>query len=131
MPKEEKYPWEEEDEETEECEEYEEPSFGDPESNPLLLMHCKPVYNFQSIEFDIEINPNNPDDIDRMFGIYSAILTRLQGISVDQPKPIYMAPKEPLASEKQKEIMDRYNIPYTNKTTQKQATKLISDSMKG
>lgn len=115
----------------EEIEDEEVPTFGDVEDSTLIICHCKPVYNFQSIEFDMEINPNDPEQIDAMFGFYSTMIKKLQDISVDQPKPVYVAPKEPLATDRQKEIMDRFHIPYSDKTTMKQAQKLITESMKG
>lgn len=121
------YPFDDIPEEDEE----EMPTFGEVEDSELILCHCKPVFNFQSVEFDMEINPNDPEQIDKMFGLYACMVKKLQEVAVDQPKAVYIPPKEPMATPKQKEIMDRYHIPYNEKTTMKQAQKLITESLKG
>lgn len=104
--------------------------FEDVIDDKNIIFHCKPVYNFQSIEFDIEINPDDPEQMDKMFGLYAAIIKKLQEVAVDQPNQKPVAPKEPLASDKQKQIMDMYGIKYDKNTcTIKQAQELINKSI--
>ena len=111
----------------EEQQEAEEIDYDEEVEDNSILMHCKPVYNFQSIEFDLSVNVNDPEDLERMAGIYSAVLGKLQQIAPLQPNN--NVPQEPLASEKQKQVMDRFGIKYTATTTAKQAQKLINDNM--
>lgn len=97
-----------------------------------ILMHCKPVYNFQSIEFDMAVNVNNPEELEEMKGIYSSVLRILQEVAVDQPaqvKPKPLPSPEETPTEKMKETMDRYGIKYDKYTTRKQAQALIQKSM--
>ena len=70
-----------------------------------MLVKCKPVYNFQSVEFEMEIN--TPDDTRKMFIIYKDILDGLQKIAVDQPAPTKapVKPKEEMATPKQVECL--------------------------
>lgn len=97
-----------------------------------ILMHCKPVYNFQSIEFDMAVNVNNPEELEEMKGIYSSVLRILQEVAVDQPaqvKPKPLPSPEETPTEKMKETMDRFGIKYDKYTTRKQAQALIQKSM--
>ena len=97
-----------------------------------IIMHCKPVYNFQSIEFDMTVDVNNPEDMESMKGVYSAILRILQDVAVDQPaqvKPKPLPSPEETPTEKMKETMDRFGIKYDKYTTRKQAQVLIQKSM--
>ena len=91
-----------------------------------MLMKCKPTYQFQSIEFDYTVN--NDEDIDKMFAKYTRVLKGLMEIAPIQEKQVV---KEPLATDKQKDIMDRFGIKYTATTTAKEAQKLIQKSMNG
>ena len=98
-----------------------------------LLMHCKPVYNFQSIEFDIVVNPNDPESMENMKGVYSQVLNCLMQVSVEQPnqpgaKRIPAPENRP--SESQIAIMDRFGIKYDQYTTKKEAQELIEKSCK-
>ena len=74
-----------------------------------MVIKCKPVYNFQSVEFEFEI----PDDIkdikvidkfyDSMFKMYEECLHRLKEIAIEQPalaKPIPVK-QEPKATPNQ------------------------------
>lgn len=97
-----------------------------------ILMHCKPVYNFQSIEFDMAVNVNNPEELEEMKGIYSSVLRILQEVAVDQPaqvKPKPLPSPEEQPTEKMKETMDRFGIKYDKYTTRKQAQAMIQKSM--
>ena len=99
-----------------------------------LLMHCKTVFNFQSIEFDIVVNPNDPESMEYMKGVYSQVLNCLMAVAVEQPNQPG-AKKEPAPedqpTEKMKDIMDKYGIKYDKYTTKKQAQALIEKSLKG
>ena len=99
-----------------------------------LLMHCKPVFNFQSIEFDIVVNPNDPESMEYMKGVYSQVLNCLMAVAVNQPNQPG-AKKEPeledQPTKKMKDIMDKFGINYDKYTTKKQAQALIEKSLKG
>lgn len=108
--------------------EEEEPSFSgtieDVNPNSTIVISGKPVYNFQSAEFQIEISPNNPDHLALFESIYNSLLQILIRCNVDQPTNSNK-PKEPLATDKQKDLMDKCNIKYSANTTVKEAQKLI------
>lgn len=91
---------------------------------------CKPTYQFQSVEFDYFIDDSidvKDKDIDKMLVVYEKVLKGLMRIApVQDTKQL---PKEPLATEKQKEIMNAYGIKYTATTTQKEAYEKIKKSM--
>ena len=108
--------------------EEEEPTFSgtieDVNPNSTIVVSGKPVYNFQSAEFQIEISPNNPDHLALFESIYNSLLQILIRCNVDQPTNSNR-PKEPLATDKQKDLMDKCNIKYSANTTIKEAQKLI------
>ena len=108
--------------------EEEEPSFSgtieDVNPNSTIVISGKPVYNFQSAEFQIEISPNNPDHLALFESIYNSLLQILIRCNVDQ-RTNSNKPKEPLATDKQKDLMDKCNIKYSANTTVKEAQKLI------
>lgn len=97
------------------------------------IIHCKPVYNYQSVEFDWQIDMCNPEpDLERMEKVYSLMLEMLVRVSQNAPqkeanKPA--APVEELASEKQKEILRNFHIDFKEPLTKKQAHALIKKSM--
>lgn len=99
-----------------------------PTSEPVLVKF-KPVYNFQSAEFEILVDWDNPESVDRAFATYNQCLNKLKDLAPDQPKLVDV-PKVELATDKQKENMDKFGIKYTDKTTKEQARKLITESMK-
>lgn len=90
---------------------------------------CKVAYNYQSVEFSFI---GTIEDFENQGALeYARVLNALQ-IATDSvilPTTIPVK-KEKLASEKQKEIMDKFHIPYTEETTSKQAQALIEDSIK-
>lgn len=92
-----------------------------------MIMKCKPTYQFQSIEFDY--NVNSSADLPDMFKLYDKVLKGLMEIAPVQDTKQVQKSAEPLATPRQKEIMDNYGIKYTDKTTQKQAYELIKKSM--
>ena len=95
-------------------------------NNPILV-NCKPVYNFQSMEFSLEISPNNPDHLGLLESIYNSMLQILMRVSVDQPGQKPSKPAEPLATEKQKKLMDGCKIKYKADCTVKEAQALIDE----
>lgn len=103
------------------------------ERKVLYKVHCKPVYNYQSVEFDCDIHLDNVEaDYEIMEGIYTALLQMLVRVSQNAPqaeakKPA--APVEELASEKQKEILRNFHIDFKPDITKKQAHALIKKSM--
>ena len=104
------------------------------ENHPIILtIHCKPVYNYQSVEFDIDIH-NGLQEVDfaYMEDLYKGMLEMLVRVSQNAPqveakKPT--APVEELASEKQKEILRNFHIDFKPDITKKQAHALIKKSM--
>ena len=90
-----------------------------------MIMKCKPVYQFQSVEFDY--NVNSAADLPEMFDLFSKVIKGLQEIAPEQQKATVN--REPLASEKQRQIMKANGISFTNLTTMSEATALIKESM--
>ena len=104
------------------------------ETNPVIhTIHCKPVYNYQSVEFDWDIHQDTTEeDWETIEFIYSKALEMLVRVSQNAPqveakKPT--APVEELASEKQKEILRNFHIDFKPDITKKQAHALIKKSM--
>ena len=94
------------------------------------VVHCKPVYNYQSVEFDFLIQDEST--IAEMEQLYSKMLEMLVRVSQNVPqkdvsKPV--APVEEPASEKQKEILRNFHIDFKPDITKKQAHALIKKSM--
>ena len=111
------------------------------EPKPLVLK-CKPVYNYQSIEFEYEVR--NGDDIADMFELYGQLLDGLMEKAPEQPAPARATPvkapkvkdlkpipepKEPLATEAQLRILNDFHIPHSRNVTKAQAQKLIRESV--
>lgn len=90
-------------------------------------MKCKPTWQFQSVEFDYPVQSSA--DLPDMFKLYDKVLKGLMEIAPVQDTKQVQKSVEPLATPRQKEIMDNYGIKYTDKTTQKQAYELIKKSM--
>lgn len=75
-----------------------------------MLVKCKPVYNFQSVEFEIEVN--SPKDEKAMFELYRRILEGLKEISIEQPPLAKAVPvkQEPKASPKQVSLLIKLGV---------------------
>ena len=86
---------------------------------------CKPVYQFQSVEFDYEVNL--PEDLENMFDLYQKVLKGLMDFAPEQQKAVVN--REPPATDKQREIMKINGIPFTNLTTRSEAQRLIQKSL--
>lgn len=100
-----------------------------------MIMKCKPTYQFQSIEFDYEIDdkcgPVAEQDIKDMFALYQKVLKGLMDIAPvqDQRTPAPKTPQDPPATQRQKDTMDLYGIDYPDNITSKQAQALIQRSI--
>lgn len=94
-----------------------------------FVMKCKPVWQFQSVEFDFEVE--SKADLPAMFDLYSEVLNGLMNIAPDQKKDLSQSTVKvvKLASEKQREIMRKFEIPFTLATTADEAQKLIQESI--
>lgn len=96
--------------------------------DPVTVFKCKPTWNFQSIEFEVK------GTVNEAILMYSVVLEELKAISPEQRVmrtarvPSKKRPKNP-ATEKQKEIMDRYGIEYDEYTSKEEARKLIDKSI--
>ena len=102
------------------------------EGDTILNVHCKPVFNYQSVEFDWKIHPNNyENDMREMEDVYSDMLAMLVRVSEKAPqkdfKPVQQV-EEP-ATEKQIEVMNTFHIKYPKDVTRKQAQELIKASL--
>ena len=103
------------------------------EHTPFIRVHCKPVYNYQSVEFDWDIHYGSAkSDLEALEHNYELMLKMLVRVSENAPqkeasKPV--APVEELASEKQKEILRNFHIEFKPDITKKQAHALIKKSM--
>ena len=98
------------------------------------VIHCKPVFNYQSVEFDWELSEDSFGDFDlrEMEKFYSAMLEMLVRVSQNAPQKDVSKPVTPVeepASEKQKEILRNFHIDFKPDITKKQAHALIKKSM--
>ena len=90
-----------------------------------FVFKLKPCYQFQSIEFEVVATK---EEIPEVIDLYSTVLNKLMEITPEQSKN-QPQPTVKLASDSQKEILRKYNIPFTLKTTAAEAQKLISESL--
>ena len=94
-----------------------------------MVVKCKPVYNFQSIEFEMEVNSQG--DMDAMFEFYKKCLDGLQRVAVDQPAPtkIPAKPKEEMATSGQVNCLVNlgYDVEEAKKLTKKAAAFKIKE----
>lgn len=59
-----------------------------------MIVKCKPVYNFQSVEFEYELDPKNENEIIEMFTVYRTILLYMKNVAPEQEKiSTYSKPK--------------------------------------
>lgn len=59
-----------------------------------LIIKCKPVYDFQSVEFEYLVDLDNPETINDMFTFYDTIIEGLKNVAPSQPNA-KQAPKKP------------------------------------
>lgn len=62
-----------------------------------MNVKCKVVYDFQSLEFDYEVN--NEEDKRNMFGLYRELLEGLKQLGDEIPNPNKNAKKQPVKEE--------------------------------
>ena len=99
----------------------------------LLQIHCKPAFNYQSVEFDWMLySDNTEEELSKMEQFYSKMLEMLVRVSQNAPqveakKPV--APVEEPATEAQKQILRNFHIDFKPDITKKQAHNLIKKSM--
>lgn len=90
----------------------------------IIKFKCKPTFNFQSVEFEIECSVDN---LHPLFTLYSRILKGLIAITPEQPanKAVPVKP----ASQSQIDTMNRFNIQYSQGISYDEANRLIQESM--
>lgn len=59
-----------------------------------MNVKCKVVYDFQSLEFDYEVN--SAEDIREMFALYRSLLEGLKQLGDEIPNPNKNAKKQPV-----------------------------------
>ena len=87
----------------------------------IVKFKCKPTYNFQSIEFEVECHENN---LEPMFALYRKVVEGLIAVTPSQPNQPQIKP----ASAKQLEIMDKFRIPYQPGISYEDADRKIQES---
>lgn len=94
-----------------------------------MRLKAKPSYNFQSVEFEVEIQCQK--DYDNFLIWYRRIYKDLREIAPEEgaKQPKKAKAKEPLATEGQIQIMEKYGIEVPDGCTKKQASKLITESI--
>jgi len=98
----------------------------------MVTMKFKPVYNFQSVEFEMEIN--SQEDLDKAFNTYELVLNKLQRVAPEQPTAAKPQPKEPMATDKQVASLVKFGGMTENEArrlTSKQASQKIKELMEG
>lgn len=99
-----------------------------------MKIHCKPCYNFQSVEFDFDVGEDekpDPAKVSTMLGLYKALVEALMDIAPEQgtAKPRQAQPREELATQKQLAILDKFGIRHDANITRKEASRLIDESI--
>lgn len=99
-----------------------------------MTFKCKPVYNFQSIEFEMTIDAENAEELKLMFEVYKAMLQGLQSIAPEQPAlaKAVSKPSEPMATPKQVNCLVNLGMAKEDalRLTQKQASQSIDALLK-
>lgn len=99
-----------------------------------IIIKCKPVYNFQSVEFEMPVDLDNLETLDEVFDIFDKILTGLQAIAPEQQKvqqvaPKSAKPKEPMSTENQQNYLLGLGVPIedSKRMTKKEASNMIKE----
>lgn len=98
----------------------------------MMIMKFKPVYNFQSVEFEMEIKDGT--NLEEAKKIYKSVLDMLQEVAPEQPSNNgKVQPKEPMATEKQIATLVKLKMDEqeAKKLTQKQAYLKIKELIEG
>lgn len=89
----------------------------------------KPCYNFQSIEFELEIDPFDPKDLDSMKKAYINVLAALKE-ATDEIIPATSNTNNPdPPSEAQIKLLNKFGCKWTKATTKAQARELINKAI--
>ena len=103
-----------------------------------MIVKCKPVYNFQSIEFEFQLDPASDtydEEIAEMFNIYYDMLNGLKNIAPEQPaqpKPVAKKEtKEEPATPGQKNYIKSLGLPCPDNLTKKEAFEMINNAKGG
>ena len=101
-----------------------------------MIIKCKPVWNFQSLEYEMEIDVNDEESLNYLFSTYDKILKGLQEISPEQQKVQQVShksaaqkPKEPMSTENQQNYLLGLGVPIEEsvKMTKKEASAKIKE----
>ena len=99
-----------------------------------ILIKCKPVYNFQSVEYEYIVDLDNEEAFNDMFDFYDKMLTGLQAIAPEQQKvqavaPKQQKPKEPMSTENQQNYLLGLGVPLedSKRMTKKEASNMIKE----
>lgn len=106
----------------------------DYDSDPVVICHCKPTYEYQSIEFEWFLNEGNKEDMKALY------IELLEFLVENAPAQRNVSPKgksqnsvnthkEPKATERQLEILQDFEIPYKKGITKAEASELIKRSI--
>lgn len=98
-----------------------------------MIVKCKPVFNFQSVEFEMEVDPTSEDYSDQLgvlFDVFNDMLEGLQDVAPEQQKVQSVAPKSakpstPLATDGQKRYLRAMGIPFDEDLTKAEADNMI------
>lgn len=97
----------------------------------IIKCKCKPTYNFQSIEFEWELDLDDGNSICNMFDLYDDLLENLQLSAPVQPTA---QKKEEVvedpATEKQLQILNKFKIKHSPNVSKREANELIQKSMR-
>lgn len=99
-----------------------------------ILIKCKPVYNFQSLEYEYIVDLDNEESFNEMFDFFDKMLTGLQAIAPEQQKvqavaPKQQKPKEPMSTENQQNYLLGLGVPIeeSKRMTKKEASNMIKE----
>lgn len=97
------------------------------EDEEVFIFKIKPVWQFQSIEVEVKATKKQ---ISKVMDLYTDLLAGLMKIAPEQKREVNeVKPTIKLATEGQKMLMRKFDIPFTAETTSKEAQKLIQDSV--
>lgn len=83
-----------------------------------LTLHCKPVYNFQSIEFDWTVDMSEEGYLDELKEVYKDIYQMLQECV---PESQQINKNDDLISDSQKALMKKLGLKYSDSMSMEEA----------
>ena len=97
------------------------------EQEEEYIFKIKPVWLFQSIEVEVKATKKQ---LPKVMDLYTDILAGLMKIAPEQKREVNeVRPTVKLATEAQKMLMRKFDIPFTAETTAAEAQKLIQASV--